>query len=62
MAEHEGARDELGRADTITDAIPASIFDAVTRYHDRHGYRLRRFTLIGAETYEATFEKQEGSR
>jgi hypothetical protein len=47
----------VNQADVITDTVPAAIFDAIERYYNRHGYRLQSWTLVGRETYDATFTK-----
>ena len=41
----------------LTDTIPAEIFEAVTRYYERTGYKLKSVTLATSGTYYATFTK-----
>ncbi len=41
---------------TITDTIPAEIFDSVVRYYERKGYKLASYLLVTSGTYEATFK------
>ena len=43
--------------DRITDTIPEEVFDAITRYYSRKGYRLESYLLTTSNTYEATFVK-----
>lgn len=45
------------REDVITDTIPAAIFEGVERFYARHGYRLQSWTLVSADTYDATFAR-----
>lgn len=55
----EQVEDLLGREDEITDTIPEPIFEAVVRYYERCGHRLQRFILVSADTYEATFTRED---
>ena len=59
MQSEERVEGLIGREDEITDTIPEPIFEAVVRYYERCGYRLQRFILVSADTYEATFTRED---
>ncbi len=42
---------------TITDTIPAEIFESVVKYYNRNGYELKSFLLITSDKYSATFTR-----
>jgi hypothetical protein len=44
-----------GSAMSITDTIPAAIFEGVTRYYARKGYELESYLLVSGGAYYATF-------
>ena len=51
----------IGTMDTITDTVPEAILDGVTKFYERHGYKLQSFTLMTSGTYDAMIAKKERS-